>query len=380
MKIIFWLCFVLIVYHYFLFPVILFLMSHIKTFSVKKGFYSPTVSLIIAALNEEDVIKEKIMNSLSLCYPEDKIEIIVVSDGSTDRTSEIANAYCDRGVKGLHQIERRGKTAALNRGVSVARGEVIVFSDANSMYDAMAVKRLVENFSDSSIGGVSGRKTIVQNNAREASGGDSLFWSFESFMKILQSRAGSITTGDGEIFAIKRELYSMLSENIINDDTAITFNIVEKGFRVVYEPDAISEEEASIALKDDFNVKARMVAGGYQTITLYSRMLFPPMNFFAIQFLSHKLLRWAMPIFLIFLFLSNLMVQGMLFYRLLLLLQVFFYLSAGIGLYLKIKKEDMGKFYYPLYYCTVNLAALKGLYFFLSKRVGVNIWKKAKRI
>jgi poly-beta-1,6-N-acetyl-D-glucosamine synthase len=378
MEIAFWCLVFLITYHYVLFPAFVFALAAISKRPVEKGEILPKVSLIIAAYNEEKVIEEKIRNSFQLEYPKDKLEIIVVSDGSTDRTPFIAESYTERGVISLFDPPRRGKTAALNRAVSLATGEVVVFSDANSMYDPRAISILTRSFYDPSVGGVCGRKAIIENAERESSRGDSLFWNFESKMKIRQSLIGSITTGDGEIFAIRKALYTAIPEVVINDDTAITFNIIKQGYRVIYEPEAISNEEASFVLKDDFNVKARMVCGGYQTLAFFSKMLFPPKNYFAIQFISHKALRWFMPFLLIALFLVDLSVMSG-FYLYFLLLQSVFYVMALVGFAGKERRGLLKYLYFPAYYCSMNAAAIKGCIYFLGGRGGVGIWKKARR-
>lgn len=378
MIILFWLFFFLIIYHYCLFPTLTFFLAIIRNNIVEKKEIYPTVTLIIAAYNEEKVIEEKIKNSLELDYHTENLEIIIVSDGSTDSTPEIVSTYKDKGVVSLFHPQRHGKTAALNRAVAESNGEIVVFSDANSMYDSNAIKLLVRNFYDPSVGGVCGRKSIIKTSDRESSRGDSLFWNFESAIKIRQSLIGSITTGDGEIFAIRRVLYSRVPENIINDDTAITFDIIRKGYRVVYEPEAISREEASIVLKDDFNVKARMVSGGYQIVSMYAHMLLPTKNFFALQFLSHKFLRYSMGLLLIGLFVSNLFLEQY-FYRLFLHLQLVFYFSAFCGYFLRIFGQSFRLFYLPLYYCTMNTAATFGLYYFMKGKSGISVWKKADR-
>ena len=338
----------------------------------------PSVSLVVAAYNEEKVIDAKLKNCFELDYPEDKLEVIIVSDGSTDRTPQIVENYRGRGVIGLFDAPRKGKTAALNRGVARAKGEIVLFSDANSIYEPQAVKLLVRNFQDPSVGGVCGRKRIIGNRKRESSRGDSLFWDFESWIKIQQSRIGSITTGDGEIFAVRRTLYQEIPPEVINDDTAITLNILQKGYRVIYEPEAVSNEEASLVLEDDFKVKARMVAGGYQTLALYSDVIFSRLNFFALQFLSHKVLRWSMPMLLIPLYVVNLfLLEGIFLYSI--AGQSVFYLAGGIGYTLKRSGRSPGVFYLPLYYCSMNAAALVGFFYFMTKRAGTHIWKKAKR-
>jgi poly-beta-1,6-N-acetyl-D-glucosamine synthase len=378
MEVIFWILLFLIAFHYFLFPIVTFLWAACAEKPVQKGHVLPSVSLVVAAYNEEKVVDEKLKNCFELDYPKDKLEIIIISDGSTDRTPQIAEGYVAKGVISLFDAPRKGKTAALNRGVARSQGEIVVFSDANSIYEAKAIKMLVRNFKDPSVGGVCGRKRIVGNRKRESSRGDSLFWDFESRIKVQQSRIGSITTGDGEIFAVRRALYREIPAEVINDDTAITLNILQKGYRVIYEPAAVSSEEASVVIEDDFKVKARMVAGGYQTLTFFSDVVFSHLNFFALQFFSHKVLRWFMPMLLISLYIVNLfLLEGVFLYFI--TVQSLFYLASGIGYALRKSGRTPGFFYFPLYYCSMNTAALVGFFYFMTKRTGTLIWKKAKR-
>ena len=378
MTVVFFTLVFLVLYHYLLFPILTFIWAAVAEKPVQKGPVLPSVSLVVAAYNEEKVIDAKLKNCFELDYPLDKLEVIIVSDGSTDRTPQIVENYRGRGVIGLYDAPRKGKTAALNRGVARARGDIILFSDANSIYEAQAIKLLVRNFQDPSVGGVCGRKRIVGNSKRESSRGDSLFWDFESRIKVQQSRIGSITTGDGEIFAVRRTLYQEIPPDVINDDTAITLNILQKGYRVIYEPEAVSNEEASLVLEDDFKVKARLVAGGYQTLALYPDVLFSRLNFFALQFLSHKVLRWSMPMLLIPLYAVNLfLLEGI--FRYAFAGQSVFYLAGGIGYALKRSGRSPGVSYLPLYYCSMNAAALVGFFYFMTKRAGTHIWKKAKR-
>ena len=374
----FWISLFLIVYHYVGFPLVVVIRSIARKKAVIKKEIWPKVTLVIAAYNEEKVIEEKIRNSLTLDYPRELLEVIVVSDGSTDDTPAIVKRFERDGIIGLFDPVRRGKTAALNRATGVATGEVVVFSDANCMYDKQAIRKLVRNFYDPSVGGVTGRKVIIRNPERESSGGDKLFWNFESFLKTKQSLTGSISTGDGEIFAIRRVLYKEIPNDVINDDTAITLNIIKQGYRVVYEPEAISSEEASVVLADDFNVKVRMVCGGYQTLRMFRDMLLPPRSYFAVQFLSHKALRWLMPVLLLSLFVSNLFIlKGI--YKIIWLGQTLFYLSAAVGLVTRRRTSEVLFLYYPLYYCTMNLAAAYGLLAFLRGRCNLSVWKKARR-
>jgi len=228
-----------------------------------RGRPFPSVALIIAAYNEERVIEAKIRNSLALDYPAALLRIFVVSDGSTDSTPDIVRRFHDAGVLSLHQAPRRGKTAAINRATTQAAADIIVFSDANNMFETTALRELIKHFEDSKIGGVCGLKQVYNSPDRESTQGDSLYWKYESVIKEAESRIHSITTADGEIFAVRRELYEPLDETVVNDDAEITLLLVRKGYRVLYERHAVSYEHASIRIEDDFHVKVRMVAGGF---------------------------------------------------------------------------------------------------------------------
>lgn len=367
----------LILYHYLIYPITLLILARIIGMPIAKASFRPSVSLIIAAYNEEYVMESKLLNSLQLDYPKDRLEIIVVSDGSQDRTHSIASGFASTGVISIHSVPRKGKTAALNRALKVAQGEIVCFSDANTMFQADALLCLTRNFADASVGGVSGRKTILQNSSRVASFGDRCFWILESFLKDKQSLLSSIPTADGEIFAVRRGLLGTLPEDMINDDTVITFDLIEKGFRVVYDKEAIAAEEASINLEDDFKVKTRMVYGGWQILRRYHRMLLPPRTLFAWQFLSHKMLRHAMPVLLISLLFSSAVLGG--FFRGLFILQMIAYFVAAIG-YWNRRKSLPKLVYIPAYYTLMNLAALKGLVLFILGFNPLDTWKKASRI
>lgn len=378
---VFWVSAFFLVYHYLLYPAAVIgyarLSRRVQPPPVTATDW-PRVSLIIAAYNEERVITGKLHNALALEYPEKRLEIIVVSDGSSDSTETIVHSFVPQGVISLHDPLRRGKTAALNRGMMQATGDIVIFSDANNDFAPDAVKRLVRHFDDPRVGGVCGAKRIRPAPERQSSIGDGLYWQYESAVKLAEGAIGTITTADGEIFAIRRFLYRPIPEHIINDDAQITLDLVSQGYRVIYEPAAYSYEFAAIHIREDFFVKVRMVAGGFQTLAENAAMLFPLRSWFAWAFFSHKTLRWLAPLFLILLLASSAALSGQLLYRAALMAQMAFYALALVGNW-RIDKGDLPTaVYVSFYFTTMNLAALRGLFCFLRQRQTVQ-WRKAQR-
>jgi len=382
LEIVFFVCATLTVWHYLAYPALVIVLARIAG---RRGAPAdladealPTISFVIAAYNEERVIGQKLMNTLSLDYPRDRLQVIVAADGCDDDTCRIADTFVDGGVHVLHQPARRGKTAALNRAVAAATGEIVVFSDANNHFNADALRKLVRHFADAHVGGVCGLKQIFESADREAATGDGLYWKYESAIKLAESRLGSITTADGEIFAVRRALYRPLDESLINDDAAITFDLVRARHRVLYEPAARSYEEASISIEEDFAVKVRMVSGGFQTLAREWRFLLPPRRAFALAFVSHKVLRWTAPEMLIAMLLSSaaLAAAGSTFFAAMLALQLAFYLLAATGYGLRRRGPLAMPLYVPFYFCAMNTAALFGLYRHLTRSTK---WKKARR-
>jgi cellulose synthase/poly-beta-1,6-N-acetylglucosamine synthase-like glycosyltransferase len=326
------------------------------------------------------VIGAKLQNLLNLDYPPNALEIIVASDGNDDRTAEIVQSFSSEGVISSHENVRKGKIAAINRGIRLAAGEIILLSDSNSIYARDTLTKLVRNFADPLVGAVSGRKSILKDDNRASSAGDGAYWKYESFLKRCQSNVGSITTGDGEIFAFRKSLYKPVPENVVNDDAAITIDIIEQGYRVVYEPEAVSGELASVELKDDFWVKVRMVAGGYQSVSMYFSRLVRQRPLFAFQFLSHKILRWTIPFWLMGLFLSTIILAQKPLFLVFTSAQMVFYCLALIGFLRHRISGGKGLPYYAYYFCLMNLAALLGMVKYVSGELDANIlWKKAKR-
>lgn len=372
---------ILFLYNYFIYPFFIIIISKIKTDShikqIKENADFPTISFIIAAYNEETVIEEKIKNTLSIDYPSDLMQIIVVSDGSNDSTPEIVEQYSTSKVVSLHEPERNGKSAALNRGVAISTGSIIIFSDANNDFSDDSIKELVKHFTDPNIGAVTGAKHIYDNDKRQAAAGDGLYWKYESKIKEAESHLGSITGAEGEILAVRKSIYKPINPSLINDDAAVTFNVVRSGSRILYEKNAKAYEEASKDLIDDFNVKVRMTAGGFQTLSGEKKYLFPPADWFSFTFISHKVLRWFAPHFLLVIFIAPMFLLHRLDMRIILTLQLIFYMISLFG-WLNRTKPLNKLIYIPMYFSAMNCALFIGFLRHINNNTK-SIWKKAER-
>lgn len=381
LEYIFYLAAFLFIYNYFIYPIVI--ITWVKLFKLNDQVNilpdgdTPTVSFIIAAFNEGLVIEDKIKNTLLLDYPKDKLQIIVVSDGSSDSTENIVRTFESKGVVSLHEVEKNGKSSALNRGVEISTGEIIVFSDANNDFSSNAIRELVKHFSVKNIGAVTGAKHIYTNTDRQAATGDGLYWKYESKIKAAESAIGSITGAEGEIFAVRKFLFNPIDKIKINDDAAITFDVVKAGYRVLYEKNAKAFEQASIDLVDDFNVKVRMTAGGYQTLSFEKRYLFLSFRWFSFSFISHKVLRWLAPHLLLVIYVLPLLLLERIEMQVYFFLQTVFYVIALYGW--AMRKKAMSKLtYIIMYFSVMNVALFFGFLRYFSNQTD-SIWKKAKR-
>lgn len=374
-------CSVLFILNYFLYPAFVILLSKMKhspqTGSADKET-NTSVSFIIAAYNEEKVIRKKLENCLEIDYPEALFEIIVVSDGSNDTTPDIVNEFKDKGIISLHEDARKGKSNALNRAVNIATGEIIIFSDANNDYKQDAVKQLVSSFQLAEVGCVTGSKKIYASSDRQSSQGDGLYWRYESQIKRAESSLGSITAADGEILALRKSLYEPIDPILINDDASITFNILKKGYRVIYNPDAIAYEEASRDIVDDFHVKVRMTTGGMQTLFTQAAYIFNPFRVYNWAFFLHKTLRWLAPWFLLCIFMSNLLLINEPVMLVFFTAQVAFYSLAWLGWRKRSAENISSVLYIPMYFVVMNAALFLGTCKFFVGKKSVN-WRKASR-
>lgn len=363
---IFWLSAFALFYTYAGYPLLLALVSTLKPRRVQRGEFAPTVSIIITAYNEERDLEAKLENSLALDYPRELLEIIVASDCSTDRTDDIGREFGGRGVRLYRQPERLGKTAAQNAAVEQAHGEILLFSDATSLYQPDAVRAMMPSFADAMVGCVAGRLSYVDASDSRVGRGARSYWSYETFLKRHESRVGSLIGASGCLYAVRRSAYVPLYHEACSDFIIAT-KMVEQGLRTVYEPDAVCTEETNRRSIKEFRMRVRIIAQTFTDLWRHRAMLNPfRSGFYAIQLISHKVMRYAVPFFLItILATSVVLAPRSLFYLLVLVGQVGGYLTALAGWVLDAVGVRIRLLALPHYFVLANLASLVGFYQFL---------------
>ncbi|HRU95394.1 MAG TPA: glycosyltransferase family 2 protein [Anaerolineae bacterium] len=334
------------------------------------------VTLIVPAYNEEAVIAAKLENLLALEYPAALREIIVVADGSTDRTVEIVAGYAGKGVQLLYQPERQGKIAAMNRAVPQAHGDILIFSDANAMMEPDSVRQILPNFADPQVACVSGEKRI-RPAAEVQAEGESAYWRYEAFMKRADSLVNTAIGAVGEFFAIRRELYRPLETDNLIEDFVLAMRLVMDGWRVVYEPAAVTWEEASPSLGGEWRRRARMAAGGFQAIGRLRGLLSPRYGLTAFQYVSHKVLRWLAPFFMLAALISSAFLTAEPLFRLLFWGQVLFYVLAALGWALELLGWKCKPLRLIFYFCFANATMLGGFVRYVTRSQSV-LWTKAR--
>ncbi|WP_097461225.1 glycosyltransferase family 2 protein [Mangrovitalea sediminis] len=294
------LCLLVPVYVYFGYPVLLWTLTLWRPRRTHRvGLIEPSVSLIVSCYNEAGVIREKLDNASALDYPSEKLEIIVVSDGSDDGTDDIVKEYAAQGVRLIRQEGRLGKTMGLNLALEAATGEIVVFSDANAMYAADALRMLVRNFADEGVGYVVGAALYTDGREGASAQNENLYWRYELAIKSMESRLHSVVGGDGAIYAIRRELWEPLQQRDINDFVN-PLQIVAKGYRGIFEPEAKCFEETAGSFDKEIARKERIVNRSIRGLMRVKSVMNPlTVGIFAVEVISHKLLRWLIPLFLL---------------------------------------------------------------------------------
>lgn len=385
MKAVFWILFLIIFYIYLGYGILLIFLNSIKKLFSASGTTEytddePEVTLLIPAFNEVNYIENKISNSLSLDYPEGKLHILFVADGSDDGTYEKLLS-CNK-VNVLYEKERKGKIEAINRGMKYVKTPIVVFTDANTILNKEAIRNIVKKFRDPKVGCVAGEKRIIKAGGAAASG-EGLYWKYESFLKKNDDMLYSVVGAAGELFAIRSNLFEPVEKDILLDDFIISLRLAQKGYKTAYCPEAYAMETSSASVSEELKRKIRITAGGIQSIL----RLLPLLNIFrygilSFQYISHRVLRWTIaPLCLPLLLVFNLLIvfrNGGLIYSILLAAQVLFYLSALAGWIFRNYKINIPGFFIPFYFFFMNYAAYLGFWRFIRKKQSVN-WERAKR-
>ena len=363
LQIFLWIAAALVVYVYLGYPLLLVVISRRRRAPpLPKDSDLPIVTLLISAHNEKSVIAEKLQNAHALDYPQNRLDILVVSDCSDDGTDEVVLRYAANGVRLVRSPERVGKSAGLNLGIRQALGEILVFSDANAMYESDAIRLLVRHFSDPRVGYVVGNARYVEHLGQAASAeSEGLYWKLETWLKEKESDFGSVVGGDGAIYAIRRELFTPLRPTDINDFLN-PLQIIVRGYQGRYDRTAVCYEEAGDSFDKEFRRKVRIISRSFNAVRRAPRVLLPwtqPRHWLAL--VSHKVLRWFAPIFLLMLFLVSICLWHSPFYRAALFLQLAFYLLALMGWIVQKRNECPRVLYLPYYFCLVNVASLFGV-------------------
>jgi cellulose synthase/poly-beta-1,6-N-acetylglucosamine synthase-like glycosyltransferase len=366
---IFWICFFLLVYPYTFYPLLLVLFSKFKKNNFKyigKGGHQPLVTIIISAYNEENIIKIKLENTFQLDYPKDKLEVMVVSDASTDKTDDIVKQWSTEysNLKLVRQQQRFGKTSGLNLAVPKANGEVIIFSDANAIYDRNSINELVKYFKDPNVGYVMGA-ALYNANKDPSSKSEGLYWKFELFVKKLETKFYSVVGGDGAIYAIRKELFWKLDRDDINDFVN-PLQIVAKNYKGVFNPKAICFEDSAGDFNKEFKRKRRIVNRSWRAVKKYFWWFdFKKHYKFVFELFSHKIIRWfSLPILLIALFVNLFIITKIQspFYLIIFTGQIVFWILTFLGIvYNRLNMEMPKVIYLSYYYSFIHTAALLGI-------------------
>ena len=390
LKILFWACLLIVFYTYIGYGMLLYIIIQLKRLLTGKPRETvmpsdeelPTMTLMICAYNEEDVVAEKMANTLALDYPKDKFRIMWVTDGSNDRTNELLAAYPEVDI--VFSPERKGKTAALKHGLRELKTRYVAFTDANTMINSGALREIARLFSDPTVGCVSGEKRVAARKAGEmAAEGEGLYWKYESTLKRWDSELYSAMGAAGELYAIDPKLCREVPDEALLDDFMLSMYVVQAGKRIAYTPDAFAREYGSANLYEESKRKRRIAAGGLQSIWWLRSMLNPlkqPLVTF--QYVSHRVLRWSItPFAMILLLLVNiaLVIMGAgFFYTVMLILQTIFYLMALAG-WLQNRFGYKNKFLYTAYYFVfMNFNVFRGMSY-LRTHGKSGAWEKAKR-
>lgn len=385
-KIGFWACATLILYTYLFYPVLLLFAYSVVQLKRDLVYVAarqerrvsgiprsepPSVSILIPAFNEEAHLRDKLDNLADLDYPEDKLETIIVSDGSSDRTNEILQNIRTAHTHVLLLPERRGKANALNLAAAEASGSILLFSDAATLLPRDGVHKLARHFRDPSVGAVCGSLEFAGSNESKRTEG--VYWKYESALRIMEARLGATLTASGAYYAIRRSCYQPLKSTAILDDFLIPMNVRKQGYRVVYDPEAVAQEFSEASVSGEFRRRVRLAAGSFRALPELART--PMRGFTGVAFLSHKVLRWIMPFLFLGMLGSNIPLIDAGLYGWAFAFQCMFYLLAVMGM-LSARHHLRLPGLVCYFLCAMNLAFLIGSFRAL-KRNSTGLWERA---
>ncbi len=390
LKILFWICLVICIYTYVGYGVLLYLLVLLKRMvkgkpkqmELPEDSQLPDVAFMVCAYNEQDVVEMKMQNIHELDYPKDKLHVVWVTDGSSDNTNEYLKAYPE--VEVIYSPERRGKTAALNHGLSMVTSDITVMTDANTMVNREAIREIVRCMQDPKVACVAGEKRVMSRHEGEiAAEGEGLYWKYESALKRLDSELYSAMGAAGELNAIRTHLYERMPETALLDDFVMSMRMVEQGYKIAYTSEAYAMEYGSANLEEESKRKRRIAAGGLQSSWWLRSMMNPFKNFMvAFQFVSHRVLRWSItPIALMALIPLNValvIMKAGTVYTIIWILQILFYLTAFSGYLLEQHGHKNKLLYVPYYFLFMNINVFRGMHY-LKTHQGGGTWEKAKR-
>lgn len=391
LKLFFWILLGIVFYTYIGYGIVLFVIIKIrrilgigKKAQIDHSF-EPEVTLFIAAYNEKAYVAAKMKNTFELEYPKEKLNIVWVTDGSNDGTPQLAKEYPNTTVH--HLDARNGKIGAMNRGMQFVKTPIVIFSDANTMLGKESVRRIINQFSDTSVGCVSGEKRIINKESDVASGaGEGLYWRYESTLKKWDAELYSVVGAAGELFAIRTKLYRHVEKDTLLDDFMISLRVAQDGYTIQYDPEAYAIETASANVTEELKRKIRISAGGIQSIVRLRSLL----NVFkygtlSFQYISHRVLRWTLtPLCLVLLIPVSFVLAykggfyELNFYSLFFWLHLLFYLAALTGWFLENRATRIKVLFVPYYFFIMNLSVILGFFRYLKKSQSVN-WERAKR-
>jgi cellulose synthase/poly-beta-1,6-N-acetylglucosamine synthase-like glycosyltransferase len=396
LEILFWFSIGLVVYTYVGYGFVAWILVKIRKILGKEfkkyndPSFQPKVTLVIPAYNEMSCIDAKVKNTFGLDYPANLIDVLFVTEGSNDGTSEYISSLQDT-YSNLRMIggdTRRGKIEAMNMAIKTITTPIVIFTDANTNLNNQVIKNIIRHFQDPIVGAVAGEKRIETEGSEAAAGaGEGLYWKYESFLKKLDTELYSVVGAAGELFAVRTHLFGEVEEDTLLDDFIVSLRIAADGYRVIYEPDAYASERPSFSIQEEMKRKIRIASGGFQSIArlgyLWNIFRYGLLSF---QYISHRAMRWAVAPFclpLIFLlnislFFLNTNLLNQSIYQLIMLAQIAFYAMAIIGYYLENQKIRVKALFVPFYFSFMNYCAIKG---YLRYRNGLTsgIWEKAKR-